>query len=200
MLIHKLLGQKIRDLGFSDSSNPEVFFPLEYYNGPPISDSEGETSTPQKKKLGYYMLPFIDKDTYKAYCPTADHYNSSNPLFQAMREIVGVDTEGLYIAKQNNVCDIMLIRETQLKKIWFYIENNQHIEPNAQTVQGKQIQFYWPPDENSPYVKKSHQRVYTVKLPTDNLCGESNVQDAAEQQGYYPAHDKRIGCVPALEE
>ena len=195
--VHKLLGQKIRDLGYQ-SEDPKVFFPLEYYNGPPISAEGG--SIPEKKVLGHYMLPFVStSDGFKAYCPTAQHYNSENPLFQAMKEIVGVDTEGLYIAKQNNVCDVLLIKESLLKQIWFYIENGIHIEPNDSTVSGKQVQFYWPPDPVSPFVKKSHQRVYTLKRPTESLCGESNVSDNEIQNpSQYPSHDKRIGCVPKL--
>lgn len=194
--IHKLIGQKIRDLGYETTTDPEVFFPLEYYNGPPITQGGG--AAPEKKKLGHYMLPFVDQQSFKAYCPKAQHYNSDNSLFQAMKEVVGIDTEGLYIAKQSGVCDIMLIRETLLKKIWFYIENGAHYWPNNETVSGKQIQFYWPPSISSPHVKKSHQKVYTIKRPTESLCDDSNVANDQSSFENYPTHDKRMGCVPAL--
>lgn len=195
MEIHRILRQKIEDQGFTLNENPKVFFPLEYLNGPSI---EGETGSGQMQ-LGYYMLPFVDDSTFKAYCPKQEHYNSNNPLFVSMRETVGVDTEGLYIAKQNNVCDFILITESTLKQIWFYIENGQHIEPNSNTITGKQIQFYWPADPASPFVKKSHQRVFTVKRPNELTCsGTTNVGDSSNQNssGSFPPHDKRIGCVP----
>lgn len=194
--IHKILGQRIRDLGYEQDEDPEVFFPLEYYNGPPVSE---DGSTPAKKQLGYYMLPFVDEDNgFKAYCPTAAHYNSDNPLFQAMKEVVGTDTEGLYIAKQSGVCDVILVGETLLKKIWFYTEDGKNIQPNDETVKGKQIQFYWPADTTSPMVKKSHQKLYILKRATDSLCGETNVSDNQNtSSSQYPSHDKRIGCVPA---
>lgn len=192
--IHRILQQKIKDLGFSSPQPPEIFFPLEYYNGPPIAE-EGKPA-PAKKTMGYYMQPFVDGDTFRAYCPNADYYNSDNPLFRAMKDVVGVDTEGLYMAKQDGVCDVILIGETLLKKIWFYIENGVHLQPNDQTVSGKQLQFYWPADPASPYIKKSHQRVYTLKRPGEPICGDE-VGGGGVDPSQYPTHDKRIGCVPA---
>ena len=197
--IHKILQQKIEDQGYSVDTPPSVFFPLEYYNGPPITNNDGETTEPQQKHLGYYMLPYVDDSTFKAYCPTAEHYNSENPLFSAMKEVVGVDTEGLYIAKQVNVCDYILITESVLKKIWFYKENGQHFEPTDNTVAGKKVQFYWPADPDSPFIKKSHQRTYTIKKPDELSCGSTNVSDNANEANQsFPPHDKRIGCVPKM--
>ncbi|MBG59268.1 MAG: hypothetical protein CMJ16_02295 [Peredibacter sp.] len=197
--IHKILQQKIEDQGYTVDTPPSVFFPLEYYNGPPITNSDGQTSEPQQKQLGYYMLPYVDDTTFKAYCPTALHYNSENPLFSAMKEVVGHDTEGLYIAKQENECDYILITETVLKKIWFYKENGTHFQPNDNTVAGKKVQFYWPADPDSPFIKKSHQRTYTVKRPDELSCDGTNVQDNAnDATNTFPPHDKRIGCVPKI--
>ncbi|MEX1098881.1 MAG: hypothetical protein WEB87_00560, partial [Bacteriovoracaceae bacterium] len=142
MEIHKIIEQNINNQGVTLSQTPKVFFELKYYNGPPITDPEGGGGQQDQRLLGYYMLPYVDSQTFKAYCPTQDHYNSSNPLFSAMKEVVAVNTEGLYIAKQDNVCDYLLIKESLLKQIWFYTENGQRIQPNSDTVTGKQIQFF----------------------------------------------------------
>ncbi len=210
--VHELLEQNIRLQGQTLSSSLNLFFELEWPSGIDDGDTgvgseedEGVAET-ISNKLGYYMTPFIDSETYKAYCPTQQHYYSNSALFKAMREIIGIDTEGLYAAKQDNVCDFILIRETVLKKIWFYIEGGQHIQPTSDTVAGKKIQFYWPADPSSPYIKKSHQRVYTLKQGNEISCGSASVPDDSSGssgsdgiRSNYPPHDKRIGCIPKLE-
>ena len=86
-----------------------------------------------------------------------------------------------------------------LKKIWFYKENGTHFQPNDNTVAGKKVQFYWPADPDSPFIKKSHQRTYTVKRPDELSCDGTNVQDNAnDATNTFPPHDKRIGCVPKI--
>ena len=205
--IHELIEQNVELQGQSLANTPELFFPLTWQNGfddgnqvpgQPASSNLSTTSA----QLGFYMAPFLDEVTFKAYCPTRLHYYSDSPLFRAMREVVAVDTEALYAAKQNNVCDFLLIKESLLKQIWFYIEGGQHIEPTNNTVQGKQVQFYWPPDVNSPFIKKSHQRVYTIKGSTEITCNDSSLNDGGQNSGGVPSnippHDKRIGCVPVL--
>ncbi len=202
--INQLLQQNVIDQGYSMDTPPELFHKFQWYNGPDVSSasstSTGTTASPALAELGYYMTPWIDQTTFKAYCPKQSHYYSSNQLFVAMRELVAVDTEGLYIAKQEGSEDYILINESTLKSIWFYLENGQHIEPNNDTVTGKQVQFYWPADSDSPFIKKSHQTIYTVKKASE--VGSDNVstdqQSETGTSSNYPPHDKRIGCVPSL--
>ncbi len=207
--IHELLEQKIREQGVNISETPEVFFELKYPNGPTFSQSndgsgaasQGDSASAQRV-LGYYLTPFIDfEDGYKAYCPTQDNYYGTNPLLVAMRDLIGVDTEALYVAKQESICNYILVPESTIKEIWFYIENGQHIEPNSDTIVGKQIQFYWPADPSSPYIKKSDQRTFTVQQASDigtgTGCASPTNPDAANTTNY-PPHDKRIGCIPKL--
>lgn len=207
--VHELIEQNVELQGQSLSSTPELFFPLSWLNGFNDGDQNpGEEASVSisttSAELGYYMSPFIDSETYKAYCPTRSHYYSDSVLFKAMREIVGVDTEALYVAKQQNVCDFLLIKESTLKDIWFYIEGGQHIEPTNDTVQGKQIQFYWPADPNSPFIKKSYQRTYTVKNVSDISCNDTSVGSGSQGSDgvrtQIPPHDNRIGCIPVLSE
>lgn len=207
MEIHELLEQKIKEQGVNVTQTPEIFFELKYPNGlqfQQTSDGSAPEGADQSSELslGFYLSPFIDfQNGYKAYCPTQANYYGTNPLLVAMRDIVGVDTEALYIAKQDGVCDFIMVPEHVVKDIWFYKENNVHIEPNSDTIVGKQVQFYWPADPTSPFIKKSDQRVYTIKAASEiaNACTNSggNVSDGAPSTSY-PPHDKRIGCVPKL--
>lgn len=210
MKVELLLQQEMRNLGQVVDEAPRLFYELQWPSG--INDGDvsnndnngGQTATSTiNSTLGYYMTPFLDTNTYTAYCPTRQHYYSSTPLFKAMKEVVGLDTEALYAAKQDNACDFLLISETKLKKIWFYTENGQNIKPTDSTVRNKKIQFYWPADENSPLIKKGHQRVYTLKAANEINCSNApSVQDGAQDSSgastNYPTHDKRIGCIPSL--
>ncbi len=203
--INQLLLQEVENRGASLPSAPNLFFKFQWTVGPDIStaDNTGNggtvTATAENADLGYYMTPWIDQTTFKSYCPNEDHYASSNQLFAAMKDIVGVATEGLYIAEQESGSSRILVRESHLKPIWFYTENGQNIEPNENSITGKKIQFFWPPDPTSPYIKKSHQKTFTVKRPSE--IGDSVSQDSQGGNGVptqYPAHDKKIGCIPKL--
>lgn len=207
--VHELIKQELEFQGQTVEDNIVLFETFQWPSGINDgdesigSDSEASTPTTITSEVGFYMTPFLDTSNYKAYCPTRYHYESSNPLFKAMKEIVAVDTEGLYAAKQDNVCDFILIKESLLKQIWFYIEGGQHIQPTEQTVAGKKVQFYWPADTNSPYIKKSHQRVYTLKAATEISCGDnsntsSGSNDGSGNRTNFPTHDKRIACIPKL--
>lgn len=202
--VNQILMRRVEEQGYNMTAAPDLFYQFKWPNGPAVTsgtnggsggDGAGENSEPLS--IGWYMTPWIDQTTYKAYCPKQEHYYSSNQLFVAMRDVIGLDTEGLYIAKQESVEDYILIKESLLKEIWFYIEGNQHIEPNNDTVTGKQIQFYWPPDTDSPFVRKSHQQVFTVKAASE-VGQDGGQQNPDGTNSIYPPHDKRLGCVPQL--
>jgi len=211
--INQLIEQEVLLQGAQLNSTPDLFTSLNWMselsdgnNTPGGNGGNNTTIEVLNKDLGFYMAPFIDDQTYKSYCPTQQHYYSSNPLFKAMRDLVAVDTEALYVAKEDNACNFLLINESVLSTIWFYIEGGQHIEPTTNTIAGKQVQFYWPADPASPFIKKSHQRIYTVKS-TDDLgqgcsgTSSSNSSTNGSNTGIptnIPPHDKRIGCVPVM--
>ena len=85
--------------------------------------------------LGYFMIPFIDTNTGQGFCPDQSRYNGSDPLFRVLKEYIGVDTEGIYIAEREALAftdengerveagqDIIFIRETLLKKFGFIMK------------------------------------------------------------------------------
>ncbi len=205
--IHKLIEQNMTLYGSEPDETPTYFYklnwPSAFDDGDLGTDSSNSTSVTLdvvNSDIGYYMVPFVNETTLKAYCPTAEHFYSDNVIFKSMREYIGedMDTEALYVAKQENVCDFILVRETILKQIWFYTEDGQNIQPTDSTVSGNKIQFYWPADTSSPYIKKSHQKTYTVKRASEVSCGDASLDDTSDSSSL-PTHDRRIGCIPKLQ-
>lgn len=159
------------------------------------------------QNLGIFMQAFVNPETGRAFCPGEDEYYSDDPVFQILKEVVGVPTEGLYLAEKEPEAlfdedgqvedvprDTIIIRENLLKKIWFYYENEKHFVPDERTANTKTIRFYYPPDTDDPYVKKSTQRVYTIRSP-QQLDQSANLGLPTS----IPIPDKRFGCVPALD-
>ena len=203
--INDLIKQSIINQGSNITTTPNLFYKFQWAVGPKLDanttqDGGGSTSgQADNADLGYYMTPWTDQSTFKSYCPTQSHYYSNNQLFIALRELVAIDTEALYIAQEESKDALLLVRESDIKPIWFFKENGVNIEPDENSVVGKKIQFHWPPAANSPYIKKSHQSTYTVKRASE--IGDSVSQSGQNNSGTptsYPAHDKRIGCIPKL--
>ncbi|MCO4754894.1 MAG: hypothetical protein KC478_10465 [Bacteriovoracaceae bacterium] len=183
---------------FNQTRTINIFGLFRWPNKP--NTGSGSATTPN---VGFYMQPWIDSITGRGFCPKQEQYNGTDPVFKIMKEVVGVDTEGIYIAvKQPEASDqqeggnkLQLIREGLLNKIWFYFENGQHFVPDAITSSQKTIMYYWPPDVNDPYVQKSTQKIYTVRAPEDiNSAGASSGLVTTVRPP-----DKRFGCVPAMD-
>ena len=214
MKINEIIEANIELQGIGVNTTPDLFFPLNFpsgFNDGDVTAGSEATDTSvsmTSSTLGFAMTPFIDDRTFKAFCPTREHYYSSSPIFKAMREVISVDTEGLYAAKQENICDFILLKQSLLEKIWFYKEGGKHIKPTDSTILGKQIQFYWPADIKYPHVKKSHQRTYTLKsadeLNSPSNCGTEEVTSSTQNSDgvktSFPPHDKRLGCIPVLAD
>ncbi len=188
---------------YSVSRNVKIFMNLPWPN---VAGS-GTGVTP---KLGYVMQPWTNSLTGRAFCPTQEQYNGTDPLFRVMKEIIGVDTEGLFISEREPLVvvgnggalqqapgDYILIRETLLRSIWFYYENGKHYIPNDVTAAQKTIMFYWPPDIVNPYIRKSTQYIYTVKAPGDIGSSAGAAAGSGLPTGIKPP-DKRFGCIPSI--
>lgn len=160
--------------------------------------------------LGFIMQAFIDPQSGRGFCPGQEEYNGArgDNLFRVLKEIVGVDTEGLFMSEREPIVipngdgtfdlapnDYMMLREGLLKKIWFYYENDQHFVPDEITSSSKTIHFYWPPDTVNPYVKKSSQKTYTIRAPED--LGQGGATSGLNTSIRPP--DKRFACIPSLD-
>jgi hypothetical protein len=205
---------KVKDYGFNIPTGTNFFLQFSWPSNP-TSDSSSGSGTSSAGALGWYMIPWVDQTTFKAYCPNSSHYNSENVIFRAMRDIVSVDTEGLYIAMKDGElvnnggsttigpADYLLIRESDIKRVWFYLNGTTHIAPTDANVASKTIYFYYPFNFNSPFTKTSTQKTYVVKKASE--LSSSSVSDSGTNNGTngaittYPPHDRRIGCVPKLQ-
>jgi hypothetical protein len=198
--VNEIIEKKLLE-EYSISKTINLFSELKW----PNSLSAGTNNTP---RMGYIMQAWVDQQSGMGYCPNEQHYLSNDGLFRILGEVVGTKTEGIYLSERDPEVifgadgkavtvptDIMLVREGLLKKIWFYQENNQFFEPTETTASQKTIQFFWPADTLNPFVKKSTQRLYTIKRSEDIGTGlTSNTIPTSVR-----AADKRFGCIPAID-
>lgn len=208
--VNDLIIQKTANFGGTITAGTNFFSKFSWPGSPQLNDDAGNSTTSTSQSLGYFMAPWIDQTTYKSYCLTSTQYNSSNPLFKAMRDIIGVDTEGLYIGEKSaetvivdgvpttGYKDYILIRETDLKAVWFYLKNGTPTAPTEDNVANNAVYFYYPLNKASPYVKASTQRLFRVRSAAE--LSNSNISSGgATGSGVatsYPPHDRKIGCVP----
>lgn len=164
--------------------------------------------------LGYIMAPWTDQTTFKSYCLNSSHYNSNNPLFRALGEYIQVDTEGLYVGEKSaeavtdsegnvrpGTPDYILIRESEIKSVWFYLKNGVPTQPTDDNVGNNAVYFYYPINKASPFVRTSTQRIYRVRWGYElgqNSSGSSSSSTNNSTGGttQLPPHDRKIGCVP----
>ncbi|MDC0254738.1 hypothetical protein OAK75_07565 [Bacteriovoracales bacterium] len=204
--INSLIQNDLNELTGSTGNEINLFSKFDYAVKPASANDENPTAT-----LGYIMQPFINSKTNSPLCPTRAEYTSDTPLFKILGDYIGADTEAIYFAEREPVrylvqeegkytlkdtpTDVLLIRESQLKKIWFFYENGLPITADETASFNRSINFFWPPDYNYPLMKKAYQRVYTVKLP-QNIGKSASSQTPVASS----SRDKRYGCVPKLND
>lgn len=215
---------KVKALGGTIASNISLFRKRQWYNSDvclsAMESSQGSNSGGRNASLptelpilGYNLPSWIDTTTYRAYCPKAEHYNSNNTLFKAMRDFIGVDTEAFYGgAKFLNttsavgacLTDIVLLRETDIKDVWFYYKNGVPTVPTDDIIANVPVYFHYPLNKASPYVKTSTQGLYRVQTAAELnsiLNGNNTPTTTSNPTGgatIFPPHDRRLGCVPKL--
>ncbi len=208
--INNFIHQRLlSEYNLSDSTN--YFSP--FYGG-----EDGARYHPSIKNStiqGFLLTAFQDDLNGAAYCPNSAHYNSTVPKFKILKEIVGVETEGLFLgvmtpkvlsaadfAASQIVTDIIYLRESLVNQIWFYTEQNTNLRPNSSTAHTKKLKFYWPPDFSAPLVKKVWQEEYQILEPSEaslliqSATDTRNDGGIAEIPSVMRTSDKRLGCVP----
>jgi len=216
--VNELIAKKAADYGAPFASTPNLFFALTLSSGPTINTVGNVASS--GAALGFYMSYLNDAAGGNvAYCPKQAHYNAGDTALRAIGDVLQADTEGVYLAKRETETftnsngeteclpmDIIITRETDMKKVWFYLHPTTRIptQPvSASVLRNNTIKFYYPFDFTSPYVKKSHQKEYTVILPdqvSKGTCSENTggvpTTDTAAIPTTYTPHDRRFGCIP----
>lgn len=211
--INEVIAQKSSNYGTTIPGSTNFFVKFSWPGSPVLNSDAGNTAS-AAQPIGYYMAPWIDQTTFKSYCLTSGHYNSSNALFKALRDVIQVDTEGLYIGEKaaetfvasdgvtqiTGAKDYILIRESNLKSVWFYLDNGTPTAPNDANVASVPVYFYYPLNKTTPFVRSSTQRIYRVRSAAElaNLSSDATGSNAAGANTSYPPHDRKIGCVPKL--
>ncbi len=212
--INGIIQQELLDI-YNIQQDIKIFAELDYYSRPPVMAESQDDNVNTIMRLGFYMQPWVSHKTGLGFCPTEVEYNGTDPIFRILKDIIGVPTEAIYLAKKEpesltdengNIITTgdsgdsiplptvyIIIRESLLKKIWFYYNDGRHYTPNDETAGQQSVMFYWPPDVNNPYIQKSEQKIFTIVDPT-NL---SSTEDLGLRTSVSPP-DKRIGCVPNM--
>ncbi len=218
--INELIIQKTKNFGATIPASSSFFQEFTWASAPELENQAGNNSN-STQGLGYFMVPWIDQSTFKSYCLNSSHYNSSNAIYKALRDIIGVDTEGLYIGEKSpeavtdssgNVttgyADYILVRESDLKQVWFYLKNGVPTVPTDDIVANVAVYFYYPLNKVSPFVKTSTQRVFRVRGSREIFTGTNNNSNSGTSSlngnssnssgsvSTYPTHDRKIGCIP----
>lgn len=208
--INDLLEQKIQE-EYNTNFEFNIFSNLPLPLMPNISNTGQADSTPLQSNTGFYMTPFTNFQTGEIFCPTRNHYNSNDPVFRVMKEVIGVDTEAIYLALSEAtsiedpnggvqvVTTFIAIRETELKRIWFYFDNGQHFEHNSVTAQRKPIRFYWPPNYAAPFQRNADQKLYTIGTSEEVSSQFRNFDDGSTISTTITPLDKRFGCIPVID-
>lgn len=189
---YKVATGKVNDA----SVELELFSVFPWNSIPQIDGWKGSTQA----NIGLIMIPFVNGQNL-AECPKQSDYIGDNPLYNVIGDYVGVDTEGLYMAESepyqdsqgNTIIDIIMIKESDLKRTWFYYEDGKFLVPDTTTSRTKTIHFFYPLDKNAPYIQKASQVLYTVRYPDE--IGTDGVSTGLVTGNRPP--DNRFACIPA---
>jgi hypothetical protein len=202
---------RLEDLGETISGDLNIFFELRWQNALVAETSSSGETTTVLPRLGFFMAPWTEETSQRGFCPTQVNYDGTNKIFNVLKEIVGVDTEALYLAQRepqtyldkdgNSVTyqNIMFIRETVLDMIRFYTDSGtgQLVPADDITAQTETIMFFWPPNPQAPLVKQSYQKIYTIRTPEE--LSTTPETPGVPRTTVRPA-DKRFACIPSSGE
>lgn len=219
--------------GYTASTDFQLFGPLNWPTKPTETSTSSDSSSADSAAVsadsnistgtlqtqGFYMKPWITDDSKQTpYCPNASHLgNSDDPTFRILGGFID-ETEAIYMALRESEeiiiedtsypapDDILLLRESILSQIWFYIDysdGNKKIKGSAESARNNTMMFYWPPQFTEPTSEPVGYKpsLYTVKLPSDiGTTTGSNTSDVSTIPTDSPT-DNRFGCIPktALE-
>lgn len=201
MVANASIIKKAKTYGSTIPANSNFFQEFKWQTGPQFETEGSGNSNAEAPILGYFMAPWINEQTNVSFCLNSTHYNGDVPLYRAIGEVVGANTEGIYIAEKEPASmqgsdgqyyqeekDFILIRETDLKAVWFEIVNSVPRKPTSENVANKAIYLYYPFNKDTPYDRTTEQRLYRVKSTLELSGGTPN--------GSPIPHDKKMGCVP----
>ncbi|MES2527035.1 MAG: hypothetical protein V4598_08100 [Bdellovibrionota bacterium] len=190
---------KAVEFGGTTKGNVRLFGLL---SGPGSKEANFEAGNFSYQQLGFLMSYWVDNVTFNSYCPGDTQYASGKAHYKAIKDTIGVATEGIYVAdrSESERRDYLLIRESDLKSVWFYLKNGVATKPNETDAQFQIIYFHYPLNKVTPYVKGPNQKTYRLRSSQDvgNLTNLQSFIGATGEMISHPSHDKKIGCVPKI--
>jgi hypothetical protein len=198
--VNELFMKKVQEYGGSTKGNIRLFGNL---TTPGSKEENYEAGNMAYAHPGFVMSYWVDNAKFLSYCPTAARMNSRRADFKAFKDIVGTDTEGLYVAdrSESELRDHLLVRESDLKAVWFYMKNGVATKPTDEIIPFQAIYFHYPFNKESPYVKGPNQKIYRLRSVQEAGLQLTTLQAFIGETGEmitYPAHDKKFACVPKL--
>lgn len=197
--INELVIKKVKENSGTIKSSVRLFGIL---SSPSSRELNREAGNSNYDHLGFVMSYFVDGTTFRSSCPTEADFATGKPLMKVMQEIFARGTEGIYVAdrSENEVRDYILIRESDLRPVWFYLNNGVATKPTEENVTFQTVYFHYPVNKENPYVKGPNQKTYRVRSvqETGNLTTLQAFMTSTGEMISYPAHDRKIGCVPKL--
>ena len=214
MDVNDIIIQKTKNYGSTITAGTNFFASFTWPGSPTVSTQSGDTTTATASpSIGYYMAPWIDTTTYLSYCLNSTHFSGTNALFRAIGDVVQSDTEGLYVGEKaaetitnsdgtttTGVKDYILVRETDIKQVWFYLKSSVPTKPTDANIASNAVYFYYPFNFSTPFVKSSSQRLYRVRGASELSTTSGNTTSGTDSgtKTAVPPHDRRIGCIPKI--
>jgi hypothetical protein len=209
--INKLVTEEFKERTSQQGDSSitlERFFPFNWQLRPDDSSADVESTSGTSSDLGVMMTPLVEKVglVFEGKCPVQADYDGDDVALNVIGDFVGIDTEGIFMAEsepyvsessdgsEQKIVDILLVKESELKVAHFYFNSEEReTVPNSASLASNTIHFYYPFAEadEDPLLKKSHQRLYTVKHPSD--IGNDTASGVVTG---LRASDNRFGCIP----
>jgi hypothetical protein len=195
--VNEYYAKKVVEAGGSSKGNIRLFGLLSAPGTREINYAAGNFLF---EHLGFVMSYWVDSVTFNSYCPGETQFESGKPQYKAIKDIVGVATEGIFVAdrSENELRNYLLIRESDLKAVWFYMKNGVPTQPTESNAQFQTIYFHYPLNKVTPYVKAPNQKTYRLRSPQEigNLTTLRAFIGTTGEMISHPSHDRKIGCVP----
>ena len=197
--VNEYYAKKVVELGGTAKKNIRLFGLLSAPGTKEINFEAGNFSYDQ---LGFLMSYWVDTVTMYSYCPGEAQYADGKPQHKTIQNMVGVPTEGIYVAdrSENELRDYLLLRESDLKAVWFYMKNGVLTKPTEADAQFQTIYFHYPLNKVTPFVKGPNQKTYRLRSAQEvgNLTTLQAFIGTSGEMISHPSHDRKIGCVPKL--
>jgi hypothetical protein len=197
--VNEYYASKAKEYGGATKGHVRLFGNL---TAPGTLENNTEAGNLSFRTLGFVMSYWVDAVTFTSYCPDEDDFASGKPEYKAIKDIVGTNTEGLYVAdrSESEMHDYLFVRESDLRAVWFYMKNGVPTKPTEDIIPFQTIYFHYPFNKKDPYVKSPNQKIYRLRSvqETGTLTSLQAFIGSSGEMISYPAHDKKIACVPRL--